>query len=251
MTDSRTGAAVLKRYAATVTKVDAGPNGGFDALVAVFGNVDSQGDAVREGAFTRTLEEWGDNPIPVLWSHQFYDMGAFIGKASAEETADGLLFHAEYLDTESGQLARKLMAEGLVVEFSWSGRIREGAWVEKEGEESYYEIIDVDLWEAGPCFKGANAETQLLGVKSLSDQIDSEGTDLASRHVDTLKSVHHTLGALISEAEKTERESPPVEPPGDTPGAPPTQEAPADAGAFVVPASLKARLALSTTEGRA
>ena len=252
MHDSRAGDRIQKQYQATVTKVDDAPHGGFDALVAVFGNVDSQGDVVRAGAFTRSLSDWGDRPIPVLWAHQFYDMGAFIGKASAEETAEGLVFHAEFLDTDSGQLARKLLAEGLVSEFSFSGRIREGAWVEKE-DEDYYEILDVDLWEAGPCFKGANHETQLLGIKALGEQVEAERKALTKTDVETLRGVHKALGEVIDDALTPPAGDPPdpQTPDQDASGAPPTtSKAPADAGAFVVPAALKARLALSTQEGR-
>ena len=258
MTESKVGAAVQKRFKAVVTKTDSGPHGGFDALVSVFGNVDSQGDVVVPGAFTRTLAEWGDNPIPVLWAHQFYDMGAFIGKATAEETSEGLLFHADYLDVDAAQLARKLMVEGLVTEFSWSGRIREGRWVEKE-DEFWYEIVDVDLWEAGPCFKGANSETQLISVKSLGAQIESEREALTATDVAALKSVQHALGEVIAAAVARGEKPPAVKTdtsktPGDSPGSTTTEDhttekAPAPAGAFVIPAVLKARLALSNTKG--
>lgn len=258
MTESKVGAAVQKSFKAVVTKVDTGPHGGFDALVSVFGNVDIQGDVVVPGAFARTLAEWGDDPIPVLWTHQFYDMGAFIGKATAEETDEGLLFHAEYLDVEAGQLARKLMVEGLVTEFSWSGRIREGRWVEKE-DDVWYEIVDVDLWEAGPCFKGANSETRLLSVKTLGAQIESERDALADTDVAALKSVQHALGEVIAAAE-TRGDRPPAEKadvtktPGDPPGSTTpedhdTEKAPAPAGAFVVSHRTKARLALANTKG--
>ena len=247
MTESRVGVEVTKRFTATVTKIDDGPNGGFEALVAVFGNLDSQGDIILPGAFTRSLAEWGSNPIPVLWSHQFHDMSAFIGKATAEETSEGLLFHAEYLDVESGQLARKLMAEGLVSEFSFSGRIREGRWVEKD-DDFWYEIVDVDLWEAGPCFKGANPETQLLSVKTLAT------TDIA-----VLKAAQAVIDEAIATAEKhttappgdTAEPDPPTTP-GDAPGEQTTDEtskALADARAFVVGAATKARLALSNPKG--
>lgn len=161
----RTGDVIQKTVAAKVTAVKADGHGTFEALVSVFGNVDSYGDVVLAGAFADTIADRGDKPFPVLWSHQFNDDTAFLGEMSAKETAEGLVVTAEFLDTPRAQNIRRLMEKGLVTEFSWSGRVTEGAWVETE-DDFYYEIRKVDLWEAGPCFKGANPATELLSVKS-------------------------------------------------------------------------------------
>lgn len=161
----RTGDVIQKTAVAKVTAIKAEGNGTFEALVSVFGNVDSYGDVVLAGAFADSITERGDKPFPVLWAHQFNDDTAFLGEMFAKETAEGLVVTAEFLDTPRAQNIRRLMEKGLVTEFSWSGRVTEGAWVETE-DEFYYEIRKVDLWEAGPCFKGANPETELLSVKS-------------------------------------------------------------------------------------
>ena len=41
-----------------VTATDAGSAGQFEALVAVFNNIDKGGDRIVPGAFTKTLAEW-------------------------------------------------------------------------------------------------------------------------------------------------------------------------------------------------
>jgi Caudovirus prohead serine protease len=52
--------------------------GTFEAIVSVFGNVDLVGDRVVKGAFKSSLKRWreSDDPIPVIWSHQWDNLDA-------------------------------------------------------------------------------------------------------------------------------------------------------------------------------
>lgn len=188
--------------------------GEFVALVSAFGNEDSQGDIVEKGAFTKTLAEWvvKERPIPVVWAHQFSNPDMFLGKYTAAEETDQGLKLTGLLDLNHGPAARvhKLMEEGLIVEFSISGMVRDYELVEKDGEDSWWPsmvIKDIDLWEAGPCFKGANDQTELISVKtdgSLTGSIGrirKEGRVLAQKHVDSLKAAHTKLGEVIAAAE--------------------------------------------------
>src|SRR5690606_20135098 len=129
------GSVIRKTMGATITKVLDEGAGGFEALVAVFGNKDSQWDVVLPGAFTETLKK--KDRFPCLWSHQFNDETAILGSFTATETADGLLVKATFLDTPRAQHIRFLMKEGLITEFSWSGKVLEGAWVNPEDGSEY------------------------------------------------------------------------------------------------------------------
>jgi HK97 family phage prohead protease len=194
--------------------------------VSAFGNEDSQGDIVEKGAFANTLKEWSDRgrPIPVVWAHQFQDPENFLGEyVAAEETEAGLKLKG-VLDLEHPKAARvhKLMKSGLIVEFSISGLVRDYELIEKEDgeddEDDFFgwftpmRIKDIDLWEAGPCFKGANANTELLSVKTITAAVNrgvvtrKEGRVLASKHVDALKEAHTKLGDIIAAVEKAEPE---------------------------------------------
>lgn len=242
----RSGTEVFKTATATVTKVDdTGDSGGFEALVAVFGNMDSQGDVVVKGAFAEAVAN--GKVFPSLWAHQFGDDTAIIASFTATETDEGLLVKATFLDTPRAQNIRALMTAGLVKEFSWSGRVLEGAWVEAE-DDYWYEIRKVDLWEAGPCFKGANSETELLGVKSGIERLATkEGRVLAQKHVDALKEAHTILGELIVAVDKVVEDEDEAKT-DDTPELPATpagtQDADVTAPAFDL-TTIKARLALS------
>jgi hypothetical protein len=101
------------------------------------------------------------------------------------------------------------------VEFSISGLVREYELIKGEDDEDLWfppmRIKDIDLWEAGPCFKGANANTELLSVKALNASVPllKEGRVLAQKHVDALKDAHTKLGDIIAAVEKAEPEDVP------------------------------------------
>ena len=248
MKHDRVGEGVAKTATATITSINDEGLGSFEALVAVFGNIDSQGDMVTKGAFADALATkavW-----PSVWAHQMQDDTAIIATATAKETDEGLVFVADFLDTPRAQNIRKLMEAGVITEFSWSGRVTEGSWVDKEGVgpwgDGYYEIRKVDLWEAGPCFKGANPDTELLDVKSAVSRLATkEGRVLAQKHVTTLKTIHEELAGVIAAVEKIdddEEEKSSTETPGDPSG---TESASEPSGALRISPQLKARLALA------
>lgn len=165
--------------------------GQFRAVVSVFGNRDSYGDVVVPGAFSKTLEEWkasGAN-IPVFWSHQMNDPDMCLGwVVEAEETDVGLEVLAQ-LDLAEGGPAkaqtvyRLLKREGSAMQFSFAYDVRDGGVVEKDGQDPYYELRDLKLYEVGPTPIGANQETELLAVKSVADHASVVTTELKAGRV--------------------------------------------------------------------
>lgn len=160
-------------------------DGQFEAIVSVFGNMDSYGDVVMPGAFTKTLNEWqakGD-PIPVYYSHQMSDPFSCIGEVlEAKETEQGLYVKAQ-LDIDDPVPGSKalqvyrLLKGRRVTQFSFAYDILDADWAERtakgdNGDElSYevYELKELKLHEVGPTPIGANQETELLAVKSAGD----------------------------------------------------------------------------------
>lgn len=210
-----------KSFAAKAQVVPDSKPGRFEALVSVFGNKDSQGDVVEAGAFNRTLAEWvlKERPIPIVWAHQFGNPMAFLGSYDEqEETEKGLRLAGNLeMDWEWAKRTYELMEKGLVVEFSFSGRIRDYAEIDKDDElydeDAWWQgvrIKDIDLWEAGPCFKGANPDTELMSVKSQLHGVDGkrlvakEGRVLATKHVDALKSVRDQITEVIDAVDKAD-----------------------------------------------
>lgn len=214
---------INKAFSATATATET--PGEFVALVSAFGNTDSQGDIVEPGAFTRTLAEWvlKGRPIPIVWAHQFSDADNILGEyLEAAETDAGLQLRGQ-LDLDHAKSARihKLMLKGLIVEFSISGQVRDYELIEDDNADSWWpslRIKDIDLWEAGPCFKGANPETELLSIKADGRLTGSVRTlakqsgPLAQKHVTALQQAHKQLGEIIAAADTPAEQRPAAEP---------------------------------------
>lgn len=203
--------------------------GTFRARVSVFGNTDSYGDVVAPGAFTKTLAEWtikGGLP-PVIWSHQFADPANFLGTHSrVEETEDGLEVtgHLNLARPKAAQVW-ELMREGTITEFSFSGIVRDAEPVDGDDEDAGWywgpmRLKDIDLWEAGPCFKGANPATELISVKTdarLEQLLRTPGLTakagrvLSQANLDALVTARDQIARVIEAAEATAEPAEPAE----------------------------------------
>lgn len=180
-------------------------SGEFEAIVAVFGNVDHQGDRIVEGAFANTLDEWksSGDPIPVIHSHQWHDLDAHIGGVNPTDAkelspGDDLLpaelkdFGGLYVkgtldvdDDPSAAKAHRLMRTRRLREFSFAYDIREDG--EKRGDDGVNELSDLDLFEVGPTLKGANPATSLIGAKRLDLDTVAKLFDLNDDQLAALK----------------------------------------------------------------
>ena len=138
--------------------------GEFEAVVAVFGNVDLAGDRIVKGAFADSLKAWEakGRPIPVVFSHDWQNLDAHIGEVlEAKETDEGLHVRAQ-LDMQDAAAAKvfRLMKSGRLVEFSFAYDI-----IEEKLQNGANELLKLDVIEVGPTLKGMNPATQLLGTK--------------------------------------------------------------------------------------
>lgn len=148
-------------------------DGEIIALVSVFGNVDSFGDVVIPGAFSKSLIEWetrGD-PIPFIWAHDWTDPFSHIGVIrGAEETDAGLRVRAfispeeRDLNAKAAQVYR-LLKNRRVTQFSFAFDVKDGGWAERDGRE-VYELRELKIHEIGPCLLGVNQETELIAAKA-------------------------------------------------------------------------------------
>ena len=151
--------------------------GEFEALVAVFDNVDNQGDRIKSGAFDKTLEAWrkSGDPIPIVLAHEWSDPWAHIGYAMPEHVkaipGRGLYVSKAVLDIEDNPVARqvhRLMERRTLKEFSFGYRVQDNG--ERKAEDGAYDLTGLDLIEFGPCLKGVNDSTELLAVKALVEE---------------------------------------------------------------------------------
>lgn len=166
-------------------------DGTFEAIVAVFGNVDHIGDRIHEGAFTESLKSWkaSGDPIPVIFSHRWDDLDAHLGEvldakelspgdaALPDELSDngGLWVRAKMDLGDDEPFARRLwkrMKRRLVKEFSFAYDVPEGGEHEKDGVT---ELTKLNLIEVGPTLAGMNGSTALLSAKTRGELAKAVG----------------------------------------------------------------------------
>lgn len=183
--------------------------GVFEAIVSVFGNVDSYGDRVMPGAFEKTLTEWAasGDPIPVYWSHRMDDPDYNIGHVlEAKETAEGLWVKAK-LDLEGGKAPQvyRLLKGRRVTQFSFAYDVMAYRIVKAaEDAESVWELDELKLYEVGPTPIGANQETELLSVKAAAHHAQhltegiKAGRVLSAKNESELRDAHEAIGRVLS-----------------------------------------------------
>jgi HK97 family phage prohead protease len=187
-------------------------DGQFEAIVSVFGNKDSYGDIVRPGAFAETLAEWeaSGDPIPVYYSHRMDDPDFNIGHVlEAKETDEGLWVKAQIdLEDDAPSKARqvyRLMKGRRLTQFSFAYDVVDGGY-EKDGDEEFFELRKVRLYEVGPTPIGANQETELLGVKAAAERLAHNaqadlkaGRVLSAKNEATLREAKASLDAAAQQ----------------------------------------------------
>ena len=153
----------------------------FEAIVAVFGNIDRGGDKIMPGAFAATLDDWQkrDRPIPVVFAHEWDNLDAHIGEVlEAKEVEEGLYVKAQ-LDMEESFAQRvfKRLKKRTLAEFSFSYEIIKD--VVKDGVR---ELHALELLEVGPCLVGMNPDTRLLSAKA--------GARHTAKEFETIQAIH-------------------------------------------------------------
>lgn len=199
-------------------KIKAGPDDGladgqFEAYASVFGNVDSYGDVVVKGAFADTLAAWKEsgNKLPALFGHRFDDPDYNIGHVEeAIEDDRGLKVRVQ-LDLESPKAMQtyRLLKGRRISQMSYAYDVVEGSPAKSEELGDYFELRKLKLHEVSVVPIGANQETEVLGVKALTDAITAgmkQGRVLAAKHIDSLRTAQEAIGAVIKAADGDDQE---------------------------------------------
>lgn len=136
--------------------------------LSAFGNVDTYGDMVMPGAFTKTIAERGpsgSNRIKYLWQH---DSRKPVGKFTLlKEDSVGLYFEADMSEASAGKDAMTLIKEGILNEHSIGYRSIQERRVETK---DYTELQELQLWEGSVVTWGANDQTPFTMVKSATPE---------------------------------------------------------------------------------
>ena len=145
------GEGIIEGYAAT-----------FDEDVP-----DSWGDVIKAGAFSRTLRERGERPIPFLFGHDVSQPESNLGAATAQEDEHGLKFTARLdLDNPKAAYTYKLYREGRISQFSFAYDVREQAEVTLDSGVKANQLIDLELFEISAVPIPANPNALVTDVKA-------------------------------------------------------------------------------------
>lgn len=180
-----------------------GDQGRFQAMASTY-DIDSVGDKVRPGAFTKTLADWaakGDN-IPLLWSHRMDDPDYNLGHVlDAKEVANGLLVDVQLDLTHAKAVqAYKLLKGKRVNNLSFAYKTEdEGRVTDPVSGKSYNELRQLKMYEVSLTPIGANQHTQVLGVKEAAEFLQSLNAETLSKSdVVALSRALESTGTLLA-----------------------------------------------------
>ena len=160
---------------------------------SAFNNVDSDGDLIKEGAFTKSINERGveSNSNRKIAHLAFHDMRRPVGVLQVlKEDSNGLYFESKLGTHTDGEDALKMYDSGIIKEHSIGFQYIQDKtkWIDLDSEKSevnatseglefinkfkgYNEINEVKLWEGSFVTFGANSSTPSYGViKSKTEQ---------------------------------------------------------------------------------
>ena len=161
----------------------------ISGYASVFGNVDSYGDIVVRGAFSRFLAELRvkDKVIPVFYGHNMADPRANIGRVlELREDERGLWFEAQ-LDLSGdtyGRLVYEQLKDGRLDSLSFGFSVVDGA-----NTEAGYELRELELYEISVVPIPANQEALITEVKA--------GRAISAKNMDLIRRAYEALGELL------------------------------------------------------
>lgn len=177
--------------------------GVISGYASVFGNVDSYGDIVVKGAFSRFLSEARvkGKVIPVFYGHNMEDPKANIGRViELREDEYGLWFKAQ-LDLSGntyGRVVYEQLKDGRLDSVSFGFSV-----VDAANTDAGYELRDLELYEISVVPIPANKEAMITEVKA--------GRAISAKNMDLIRRAYEALGELLDaygdEPEDTEEGS--------------------------------------------
>lgn len=167
---------LFKNNTLPVTDVDT-TQGIITLYASSFGNLDSDGDVIEKGAFTKTVNErgpQGSNRIKHLWMHNVMEP---IGRPiQMMEDTKGLLVVSKVSDVKNGDYL-KLYADGVITEHSIGFEI-----IKSQDTKEARRITETRMWEYSSVTWGANENTPVVGMKGTAE----EKAETLLKRLDTL-----------------------------------------------------------------
>lgn len=171
--------------------IDRSEEGVISGYASVFGNVDSYGDIVVKGAFSKFLSELErtGKKISVYYGHNMEDPRANIGVVTELKEKDrGLWFKAQ-LDLSGdtyGRIVYEQLKDGRLDSMSFGYAIVDAAPTE-EG----YELRELKLFEVSVVPIPANDQALVTSVKA--------GRAISRKNMDLIRAAYEALGEILDQ----------------------------------------------------
>ena len=145
----------------------------FSGYGAVFSNVDTGGDIIEPGAFTKTLAE-GWERVKILALHN--DCWLPIGRPlELREDANGLFLSAKISDTSMGRDIKVLLKDGVLNELS----IGYDPIVFDYDADGIRHLREIKLWEVSIVTWAMNPEAKVTGYKAMQEAAEALGEEVS------------------------------------------------------------------------
>lgn len=139
-------------------------DGSFEGILASYNTVDLGGDKILPGAFTKTMQEKG-NEVPMLWQHNPDEP---IGTLQLSDSADGLMVKGQLLmDLDYAKKAYILLKAGVIKGLSIGF-----STVKKDIQEGVRLLKEIKLYEGSVVTFPMNEHCMVTAVKKENGAIE-------------------------------------------------------------------------------
>jgi HK97 family phage prohead protease len=195
----------------------------IEVYYSAFGNVDSDGDVIMPGSFTKSIKENGPQAKNRIWHLFNHSTDKPVAKPKElVEDAFGLKAIVKMPNTTLGRDTYELYKDGHITEHSIGFQT-----VKSQAKSGYNEIQEIKLFEGSSVLWGANSNTPTVMVKS---EIKSTLIDEIAKTIKSLRNGFYTdetfgllelklkqLQQYLAEMEEDESVASEEQPPVDAP----------------------------------
>ena len=192
------------------------------AYALAFGNVDSWGDIIAEGAVDAFLKSEDYGRMALCYQHDTREVIGKITEAGVDEK--GMWIEADILPTTTGKDVQTLIKGGAIKEFSIGYYADEYHYEKREGYQYEIRVLDaITIVEVSPVTRAANEKAVLIDAKNdakpneekneetknpiKSGEMEKEFMELKQSHEAAQKELEATKADLKSAKETAEKQS--------------------------------------------
>ena len=184
------------------------------AYALVFGNVDSYGDIIAEGACDAFLSSEDADRMRLCYQHNTNEVIGVITAKGVDET--GMWIEADILPTSTGKDVGTLIKGGAINEFSIGYYANEYHFEKRTGYDYELRILDaITIVEVSPVTRAANPQAVLIEAKAEQEQKDAPQVEEKPLNNDTemedmkkqLESLEQKAASFKERAEAAEQKA--------------------------------------------